>query len=385
MKSPPALPCLFLPAWCPAQLTPDLQVGCADGHAGANPSLGEALQRFGSRPVALILPVEQVACCAVALPAGSAHWQRQALPYAVEPLLAEEVEALHLVMGARRADGHHPVRAVNRSLLQGWLHYLRGQGMRIAAIHVDADLLPTGAAVLWWDVCRCLLAGMDETRLALAPAQLGLAGALPDSLLQVFHGSDVTPHMPLACDFTSEVVNQPVLVWLAAQRGQALDLAQGTFAARPPVRLRHWQPLVAALALLACAQLAFDGAQAWLLNQQAAGYRQANEAIYKGLFPQEQRIVDLRAQFDQHLQQGSAASHLQTLLDAVATAMPGDGQLQVQQLQFDAASARLQIQLQGGDSNMRQAVLQHLQAAGLQVQAQPSTGEMLQLSVGGAQ
>lgn len=385
MKPQSALPCLFLPQWCPAQLTPDLVVGCSDGEYADMLPLADALRRLGRAAAALILPVERVASCAVALPAGNVHWQRQALPYAVEPLLAEDVEALHLAMGTQRRDGRYPVRAINRSLLQAWLDHLRGQGLRITMIHVDADLLPLAQAALLWDSQRCLLAAADETRLALSPAQLPLASVAMAGDLHVYHAVEATPCLPMAAEFSLQTISLSPLAWMATQRAQALDMAQGAFAVKSRMQLWQWKPLAAALALVACAQLVFDGAQAWLLNQQADGYRQANEAIYKGLFPQEQRIVNLKAQFDQHLQQGASASRFSDLLGSVAAAMPADGALQLQQLEFDAASVRMELQLQGGDSVAQQALQQRLQAGGMQVQTRTSAAGALQLSVGAGQ
>ena len=132
------------------------------------------------------------------------------------------------------------------------------------------------------------------------------------------------------------------------------------------------------------AQLAFDGAQAWLLNQQAAGYRQANEAIYKGLFPQERRIVDLKAQFDQHLRQGSSATQLQSLLAAVAEAIPATAEVQLRGMHYQAGQGELLLQLQGEHSAL-QGLQQGLQARQLRVKATRPDEAGLQLSIGEAQ
>ena len=66
----------------------------------------------------LVLPVEAVTSCAVNLPTRKARWLRQALPFAVEELLAEEVELMHLALGEQLADGRHRVFACAAA---GWL------------------------------------------------------------------------------------------------------------------------------------------------------------------------------------------------------------------------------------------------------------------------
>ncbi|WP_449467826.1 type II secretion system protein GspL [Stenotrophomonas humi] len=385
MKPQPAMPCLFLPPWCPGQLHSHLQVNWSDGQHTASLQLAEAIAQLKHQPVALIVAVEQVASCAVSLPAGSTHWQRQALPYAVEPLLAEEVEDLHLALAERLRDGRHRVVAINRALLDGWLTYLRGEGLQVRAIHVDADLLPGHAPVISGDRHRWLLAGSDEVRLAFAPEQWPLVLSQLKGDCRVLHTAGTAPTLPDGANLRTEVIDMPLHAWLARQRGNAVDIAQGSFAVKSRTGLRHWKPVAVALAAVLMAQVAFDGVQAWLLNQQAAGYRQVNEAIYKGLFPAEKRIVNLKAQFDQHLLQGSSASRFNEMLGKVAAALPDDGELQVKRLEFQAGNARMTLQLQGGDAAARETLQQRLQAASMQVTATPLESGALQLVIRGGQ
>lgn len=384
MKPQPPLPCLFLPAWCSADLQDDLQVSWSDGLQAAQLPLREALATLRGRTIALIAPVEHVASCAVSLPAGSRHWQLKALPYVLEPLLAEDVEGMHLVLGERLHDGQHRVVAIKRTLLEGWLRCLRENGVRVSAIHVDADLLPNEPASLCWDSDRCLLADANGLRLALAPTQLTAVLERLQGNCKVFHARDELPLLPAGAKLDLQVFEGTQLAWLAGQCGRALNLAQEAFAPASSLRLHHWKPVAWALVAVLLAQLAFDGAQAWLLNQQAAGYRQANEAIYKGLFPQERRIVDLRAQFDQHLHQGDSITQLQALLAAVAEAMPDTTDVQLRRMHYQAGQGELLLQLQGEHPALEE--LQHgLQSMPLRVKAARSDEAGLQLSVGEAQ
>lgn len=384
MKPQLPLPCLFLPAWCSASLQDDLQVSWSDGQQAAQLSLREALATLKGRTIALIVPVEHVASCAVSLPAGSRHWQLKALPYALEPLLAEEVEGMHLVLGERLDDGQHRVVVIKHALLEAWLRHLRENGVRVSAIHVDADLLPNELASLCWDSERCLLADANGLRLALAPAQLPAVLQRLQGICRVFHARDDVPLLSAGTKVDLQMFDGAQSAWMAGQRPRALNLAQGAFAPASSLRLHHWKPVVWALAAVLLAQLAFDGAQAWLLNQQAAGYRQANEAIYKGLFPQDQRIVDLKAQFDQHLRQGSSATQLQALLAAVAEAMPATAEVQLRRMHYQAGQGELLLQLQGEHSAL-QRLQQGLQARQLRVKETRLDEADLQLVVGVAQ
>ena len=97
-----------------------------------------------------------------------ARWLRQALPYAVEELLAEDVEQLHLALGEALADGRHLLLAVRRDLLKGWLAQLMAVGITVSAIYVDADLLPREGIQVLLHGERGLLGGAGELRMAFA-------------------------------------------------------------------------------------------------------------------------------------------------------------------------------------------------------------------------
>src|SRR5690606_1476427 len=112
----------------------------------------------------LVLPVEAVTACAVQLPTQKARWLRQALPFAVEELLAEDVEQMHLALGELLADGRHRVFAVRRAWLAAWLELSAGQPP--ASIQVDADLLPAEGTQLLWAEQRWLLGGEVAARLS---------------------------------------------------------------------------------------------------------------------------------------------------------------------------------------------------------------------------
>lgn len=100
--------CLFLPANCGAELStaPALYWQPANS-PGLALSWAACANELAGRSLALVLPMEVVSACAVQLPTQKARWLRQALPYAVEDLLAEDVEQLHLALGEPLADGRH--------------------------------------------------------------------------------------------------------------------------------------------------------------------------------------------------------------------------------------------------------------------------------------
>lgn len=366
MTSKAEMPCLFLPAWCPDALHAELPVVWADaGGAGERP-LAAALDAARGTGFALVVPVERATLCAVALPAGSDYWQRQALAYAVEPFLLGEPDTMHLALGPALADGRHAVVAIERALLTGWLDFLRQAGATPAAVHVDADMLPTGHAAVWWDAQRCLLGGRPGTGLAFAPAQLPGVLALDEGIGDGYHAGATPPDPPATLRWHG--VEASLHDWLRTGRARALDLMPPGFAPRSRLGRRTWSLAAAALALVFGLQLGFDGLRLWLLQQKADGYQQANAHIYRQLFPDEQRIVNLQAQLARHLADAGAGDALFELLGGLASAMPDDGSVQLQGVEYGRRGPGLEARLLFRQPDDQARLRAALDSAGLMVE-----------------
>lgn len=291
----------------------------------------------------LVLPVEGVTACAVQLPTRKARWVRQALPYAVEELLAEDVEQMHLALAESLPDGRNRVYALRADWLRQCLQLFAAHPPR--AIRVDADMLPGQGTQLVWLHSRWLLGGEAVWRLALQaedwPMLAGYCQALP---------SIHAPSGQRLPDGLGEVQQvEDVHGWLVSQ-SLGVDLAQGAFMLRQPETggWRRWRPLVLVLTCCVLLQFVFNLAQGWYLQREADAYAAASEALYRELFPQDSRLVDLRAQFDQHLAQAAnVGSPVLGMLAEVASALHAEGppQVSIDQLDYSASRADLSLQL----------------------------------------
>lgn len=345
--------CLFLPADCAEQLAEQtlLYWQPANGQ-GAPVRWGDCARELAGQRFALVLPMAVVSACAVKLPTVKARWLRQALPYAVEELLADEVEQLHLALGEALDDGRHRLLAVRRSLLQGWLAQLAAQGLAAVAIYVDADLLPREGTQVLLHGEQGLLGGAGEWRLAFnrhAWPQLADSIGGPLSLLD-------------------EPCPWPLLV---AGQARAINLAQGEFVVQQgSAGWQVWRSVAALAGLWLVLQLSFDLAQSWHLQRQGDSYAAASEALYQELFPEDTRIVNLQAQFAEHLKQREAGGQgdFFTLLNHAVNALSDTPQLRVQQLDFSQERGDLALQLQAADFASLEQLRQRLQQDGLQVQ-----------------
>ncbi|MFG3693374.1 type II secretion system protein GspL [Stutzerimonas stutzeri] len=338
--------CLFLPADCGTRLGADSQVYWLPGEGdGGWMSLASCAEQAPAA-VTLVLPAEVCSAVAVNLPTRKARWISQALAYAVEELLAENVDDLHLTHGDALDDGRRRVIAVRRQLLADWLADLQAQGLTIVAIHVDADLLPRDGTQLMVIGARALLGGAQEARLAFDLQQWPhLAGQCASP--RHGHGTpDEAP--PLLDDY--QPVDDPYR-FLAAGRAAALNLAQGDFAVKAAGSgLGRWKPALVVLALVLAVQLIFNLVQAWSLERQAERYAQSSRTLYSELFPEDRRIVNLRAQFDEHIgQRAGGPSGFMRLLDEVALAMTEGVAVTVSQLDYNQARGDLALQVRASD------------------------------------
>lgn len=309
----------------------------------------------------LVLPVEAVTACVVSLPTRKARWLRQALPFAVEELLAEDVELMHLALGEALADGRQRVFALRRSWLAAWLQLCPQAPAQIA---VDADLLPGEGTQLLELHGRWLLGGEGAARLALDledwPALAASCPAPHRALCRVGQQVAQAEQVP---------VEEP-FVWLSRQPLRN-NLAQAEFASHTDsAGWQVWKPLAGVLGLWLLLQLGFNLGQGWYLQREADRYGAASEALYRELFPEDTRLVDIRAQFDQHLRQavGGGEAQLLGLLGQVSQALLSEGAVRIRQLDYSEQRGDLALQVQAPGFAELERLRERLQENGLAVQ-----------------
>lgn len=330
--------------------------------------LAECAVALKGHTTTLVLPMEVASAFAVSLPTTKARWLRQALPYAVEELLAEDVEQLHLSLGDRLADGRYRVIAVRRSLLRSWLGLMDELGIRVSSIFVDADLMPYIENRLLFIGERALLGGAGPLRLALDAAQWP---SLAPRLSGPLRAKGVTEQAPEVIGPVSYSQELDPYRLLSRGRGHAVNLAQGDFAIqREGAGLGPWKGVAIVAGMWLLLQFGLNLAQSLYLQQKADDYAAASEALYRELFPEERRIVNLRAQFAEHLQQGGSvgSGRFLQLLDQAADAFLQAPQLSIVQLDYSESDGNLALQVRAGDFAALEQLRQRLTDSGLVVQ-----------------
>ena len=112
-----------------------------DGGVQHGPLTVLAEQAPGARPI-LIAPGEAVMLHPISAPSRKRSTWARAVPYALEDQLAEDIEALHFVLGSALDEGRLPVAVIGHDLLRAWLQSCEQGGLIPAAAVPEPLLLP---------------------------------------------------------------------------------------------------------------------------------------------------------------------------------------------------------------------------------------------------
>ena len=327
----------------------DAKLGFKVEHA----PLEQVLALAPGKRLVVFVPGGEVRLTTANVPARNLQKILQAVPYALEDQLAEDVETLHFAVTIdpqrRRADDPHPVAIVSRARMDAWLAPLRARKLHADAVVPETLCLPLPEPGHWTGYAE------RERVTVRTSAYRGFSCALAD-LAMYAQVADPEHQAPLRLavgrdvenDFTS--LGRPVELlpgnasalevfvknW---QADRSISLLQGTYSAA-----QDWQRLAkpwrlalgvaAAWAVLTFASQAIETVQ---LGRELKKQDADNIARYQTLFPGETRIVDMAAQAQQQLAQlrgGGGRAPLFTLLGALASALTANQGLTLQSIQF---------------------------------------------------
>lgn len=238
-------------------------------------TLGDAGHRLQGQAVHLVLPMEMCGWLQTEKWPSRRRPTVQAIAFAIEDQLSEDLEALHLSVGPRDPQGRYPLWVINKQRFAALLALATEQGITPGTVQVDADRLPNDQAYGVWWMGRWLLGGALEARLAVSVAGLAaLNPCLPETICWLEDGH-------------------------AALHGHA--------AARLPINLLHgefrrdrrrfpWSTALVSAALLFTLGWGFMQARSGFFEDQAQRLYARSEQQFRALYPQQTRIVDLSAQ-----------------------------------------------------------------------------------------
>lgn len=335
-------------------------------HIATQPQAGE---------MTLFLPAESALLTRVFVPSSKPGHIRAAVPHLIEEGTVADAETLHLVTGLSTGDGV-PVIAIDRALLSHVIADVETASCTCSRIYVDALLLPhrEGTLTLLVDGDRVLLrwsaahaGAVDSDSIVVFLSALFQQQSI--SAIDFYTTSETTPDQTAAVEHqvaalskvhpvsvNSQPLGFSLLPYLANQvravTDEPLNLRQGEFVLKNP-RLkvwRRWRPLALAAAVCLIAQIGLNLVVGWRLNQRAEAIHHQSEQLYRELFPQDKRIVNLHQQFQNHLNTGAQAGHFSFFslfgqLTNEIQGMASENPLQLHSVLYDTAAGTLQVEL----------------------------------------
>ncbi|MDH4259012.1 MAG: type II secretion system protein GspL [Gammaproteobacteria bacterium] len=366
--------------------------------------LADAAPIAAERRLVVIAPGASVTFAQPELPVKGGARIAQVVPYAMEELLAGEVEQFHFAVGRTDAGGRTLVAAVRRDELRGWMAALKAAGLDPEALIPEPLCVPDnpGKMVAVIDSGQLLVrapgmlpVALDAEPLTEAFTLAGLEGE--DRHVQLYVSQQDWQHSREMIEALREVTGSLDLQLLpdgalpllasGSVRGDALSLLQGDFARRSGwgAEWQRWR--IAAFLALAALGLHI-GVNGFDLLRLRADEKRLDAAIEQAVhiaMPDVERIVDARAQIEQRLAGGGTAdpAGLLARLAAVGGAMSGAGGPTLESLGWRNGS--LQLQMVAADTDALARFAQALVARGLTADVESTTpgekGVSAQISV----
>ena len=287
--------------------------GSRRGQPGSG-TLAEAAQQVRDRAVIVLVPATTALTFSVDLPAKGARLLA-ALPYALEDLVADDIENLHFAPGKRRESGALPVAVVNKQTLVGWLDRLQEAGIQATQVVPENHGLartPNTLSLLVADEQVFFNDGADMAFVipGLSPGEVVAAAGVLDT------GAETTArHLLVYCDaavndlhekdwallreeLSSVDVNllpDGILPRLAVTvaSGEGINLLQGSFGPKTEVAVlfRPWKYAAIFLLVLGVVGILGKIADYYRLSVEYDALRQQFTAEYRELRPNDNRDV----------------------------------------------------------------------------------------------
>lgn len=319
--------------------------GRPEGHAESGSLAAAAAAAEGRRVVGLV-PTADLLLLTARIPTRSRQKAMQAVPFALEDQVADDIDSLHFALGGAEGDGGLAVAVIARDKLQGWLQACQGAGLEPDQLYPDVHALPLEPEA--WTV---LVEG-DRFAVRTAP-QLGFSGDLDylEVLLQgaLDEAGEAGPKQLVVYSAEGPVAfagsEIPVdnrepghtteMLATGLDERAAIPLRTGPYARRRSLGV-HWQRWRVAAILLAGWVLVDTGAaylEQWRLGRQLSAVEREIEQTYRQAFPTNGPVLNPRLQMESRLtalrKQAGADAGLLKLLDSVGPILRADAKVQL--------------------------------------------------------
>ncbi|MGM0434786.1 MAG: type II secretion system protein GspL [Pseudomonadota bacterium] len=286
-----------------------------EGQGDSRDNLEARLEAIGAEAIEItgIIPALDVTPCAAHIPGRQKRMIRQALPFAVEEQLAQDIDSVHLALGSQIRNEWR-VAAIDRERMDAYAAWFNTFGYPVRAIHADAMLLPAGQHQ-WTILVEDSQALIQEHDSGWYEVPVEGLSVFLDSLIEA-HGAETPPGARvLATPYAAEqhrmalasleqhpdalihvetLEKAPLRLMvesLVAGHADAINLCQGDYAPTSSGHspLRRWRPVAIVAAIGIVAQLGFMVAEGVYYRNQAQRFDEQAVAIYREYFPDDSR------------------------------------------------------------------------------------------------
>ncbi len=313
-------------------------------------------------PKALPFPGELALLLRVALPLASARQRQSAVGFAVEDLIAEPLDAVHVALGPELAPGEYLAVVVQRREMDVWAARAREQGLRLVPDTLGLPIPPEGT----WSVRefggRVLVRCADGTGFCTRIEALGAFWRASGSPQVVRYGGLLPEELPSGAT--------GIMPAGSSKATAGFNLLQGRYAGenRAAHRLALRLACVALAGLLL--HVAVLAVETVGLQRLAAARASELRAAIAEVAPELPADLPLDQAMRRALPVARPAGGFLPLLAEVATVLtPAGDQLAFRSLAYDAAGGGLALLVEGPDIATLQGVEADLIAAGLAVTA----------------
>ncbi|HEX5339776.1 MAG TPA: type II secretion system protein GspL [Gammaproteobacteria bacterium] len=329
--------------------------------------LADAAAQAHGRRVCVLVPGAAISLLHASIPTRNLQKVLQAVPFALEDRLAEDVESLHFALGEYSGDGY-TVAVLKRAHVTRWLEQLAAAGLSADQLVPDILALPVREATLSLVSTpdQIMVRLPDGTAFSSEPALTALlierqlvalrqTAICDKAIVHVMQESDAASLTPVLEAAGLEVqlapLNDGVLPLFAAslRTGSAINLLQGEFNRRKDMS-EHWQRWRLALGLLIAfcvVGIVQQGVSYFSLRHEAAQLDSAVLQQFHKALPDVHRVVDPRAQMQQRLSQltgGRDSNGLMPMLTALGTALQANSAVQLAGFSYHDGSLQVQVQ-----------------------------------------
>lgn len=209
-------------------------------------------------PATILVPTEQVRLVAVDLPLANRAKRLAALPFAIEDLIAEPVERVHIALGEEIGTKRYLVGVVSHDFMSQWVALAEQAGLGHAVMVPDALALPRPAEGAW-------AVELTETR-AVVRSGDGTGFAVPAAMLRAaWESAGKPPATAYGAPLPDEMMAGQETLDSGGLASPALDLRQGAYARRQS-QANVWRRLGWIVALGAAAHIVIAAADTLMLR-----------------------------------------------------------------------------------------------------------------------